>query len=76
MSVNGVSPACNQKSNREPVLKLSERRCAGHAGYAGKKHLADARQSGSGQRVVKYEQRFCNSEFGQLKFTSGEVSWL
>ena len=23
--------------------------------------------SGFGNRVVKYEQRFCNSEFGQLK---------
>jgi uncharacterized protein YceH (UPF0502 family) len=40
-----------------------------------KKHLATP-QSGSGQRVVKYEHRFCNSEFGQLKFTAGELALI
>ncbi|STR40031.1 G20.3 [Klebsiella michiganensis] len=30
--------------------------------------------SGFGNRVTKYEQRFCNSEFGDLKFTPAEVA--
>ncbi|VEC57270.1 Protein of uncharacterised function YceH [Klebsiella aerogenes] len=30
--------------------------------------------SGFGNRVTKYEQRFCNSEFGDLKLSAGEVA--
>ncbi len=30
--------------------------------------------SGFGNRVMKYEHRFCNSEFGDLKFSSAEVA--
>lgn len=30
--------------------------------------------SGFGNRVVKYEQRFCNSEFGQLKLSAAELA--
>ena len=30
--------------------------------------------SGFGNRVTKYEQRFCNSEFGDLKLSSAEVA--
>ena len=30
--------------------------------------------SGFGNRVTKYEQRFCNSEFGDLKLTAAEVA--
>ena len=30
--------------------------------------------SGFGNRVVKYEQRFCNSEFGQLKLSPAELA--
>lgn len=30
--------------------------------------------SGFGNRVTKYEQRFCNSEFGNLKLSAAEVA--
>ncbi len=40
-----------------------------------KKHLVTA-NSGFGQRVAKYEQRFCNSAFGYLKLNSAEVAIL
>lgn len=30
--------------------------------------------SGFGNRVTKYEQRFCNSEFGDLKLSTAEVA--
>jgi len=73
MSLNGVVTACNQKSNREPVMSLSESDVQNTLDMLVKKHQLTA-INGFGSRVVKYEQRFCNSEFGQLKFSSAEVA--
>lgn len=75
MSLNGVVTACNQKSNREPVLSLGESGVQDTLDMLVKKHLVTA-QSGFGNRVVKYEHRFCNTEFGQLKFSSGELALI
>ncbi|MEJ4043519.1 DUF480 domain-containing protein [Erwinia sp. SLM-02] len=73
MSLNGVVTACNQKSNREPVMSLSDSEVQNTLDLLVKKHQLTA-ISGFGSRVVKYEQRFCNSEFGQLKFSPAEVA--
>ncbi|WP_380181632.1 DUF480 domain-containing protein [Kalamiella sp. sgz302252] len=73
MSLNGVVTACNQKSNREPVMTLDETGVQDALDMLAKKHLITT-QSGFGNRVVKYEHRFCNSEFGQLKLSSAEVA--
>ncbi|MCG7779950.1 YceH family protein (plasmid) [Pseudomonas marginalis] len=73
LSVNAVTLACNQKSNREPVLSLSEHDVQDHLDALVKRHYLRT-VSGFGNRVTKYEQRFCNSEFGDLKFTSAEVA--
>lgn len=73
MSLNGVVTACNQKSNREPVMSLSEVNVQETLDGLVKKHLATA-HSGFGHRVVKYEHRFCNTEFGHLTFSSGELA--
>ncbi len=73
MSLNGVLIACNQKSNREPVLSLSEREVQACLDLLVKKHLLSL-QSGLGNRVAKYEQRFCNSTFGDLKLNPAEVA--
>ncbi|MBM7356969.1 YceH family protein [Lelliottia amnigena] len=73
LSVNAVTLACNQKSNREPVLNLSEHDVQDHLDALVKRHYLRT-VSGFGNRVTKYEQRFCNSEFGDLKFTSAEVA--
>ncbi|PRD15614.1 DUF480 domain-containing protein [Pantoea coffeiphila] len=75
MSLNGVVTACNQKSNREPVMSLSDSEVQNTLDLLVKKHQLTA-ISGFGSRVVKYEQRFCNSEFGQLKFSSAEVALI
>lgn len=72
MSLNGVLTACNQKSNREPVMTLDESVVQSTLDLLVKKHLATA-LSGAGNRVVKYEHRFCNTAFGQLKLTPGEL---
>ncbi|KOC87379.1 DUF480 domain-containing protein, partial [Winslowiella iniecta] len=63
MSLNGVVTACNQKSNREPVMSLSENAVQDTLDLLVKKHQLST-LSGFGNRVVKYEQRFCNSAFG------------
>lgn len=73
MSLNGVVTACNQKSNREPVMTLTESDVQNALDLLVKKHQLTS-LSGFGSRVVKYEQRFCNSEFGQLKFSPAEVA--
>jgi len=73
MSLNGVVTACNQKSNREPVMSLSENAVQDTLDLLVKKHQLST-LSGFGNRVVKYEQRFCNSAFGNLKLNSAEVA--
>lgn len=75
LSLNGVVTACNQKSNREPVLNLSEMEVQTQLDELVKKHLVTT-NNGFGQRVSKYEQRFCNSAFGNLQLSSAEVAVL
>lgn len=71
MSLNGVTVACNQKTNREPVMELSDSEVQQTLDFLLKKHLI---RTQSGNRVMKYEHRFCNSEFGNLKFSPAELA--
>ncbi|MFX2596849.1 YceH family protein [Enterobacter roggenkampii] len=73
LSVNAVTMACNQKTNREPVMNLSEHEVQDVLDALVKRHYLRT-FSGFGNRVTKYEQRFCNSEFGDLKLSSAEVA--
>lgn len=73
MSLNGIVMACNQKTNREPVMNLSEREVQETLDELVKRHYLRT-VTGFGNRVTKYEQRFCNSEFGNLKFSPAEVA--
>lgn len=66
MSLNALVNACNQKSNREPVLELKESAVQETVDGLIKKFLVN-RASGHGGRVTKYQHRFCNTEFGTLK---------
>ena len=75
LSLNAVVTACNQKSNREPVMNLTESEVQDELDRLAKKHLVTA-NSGFGQRVAKYEQRFCNSTFGNLQLSSAEIAIL
>jgi len=71
LSLNGLTTACNQKTNREPVMDLSESEVQQTLDLLLRKHLI---RSVSGSRTMKYEHRFCNSEFGNLKFSPAEVA--
>ncbi|AGB78638.1 hypothetical protein D782_2680 [Enterobacteriaceae bacterium strain FGI 57] len=75
LSINGVVTACNQKTNREPVMTLSESDVQEVLDTLVKRHYLRT-VSGFGNRVTKYEQRFCNSEFGDLKLSSAEVALI
>ncbi|QOV65723.1 YceH family protein [Kosakonia pseudosacchari] len=75
LSINGVVTACNQKTNREPVMNLAEHEVQSVLDELVKRHYLRT-VSGFGNRVTKYEQRFCNSEFGDLKLSSAEVALI
>lgn len=72
LSLNALTNACNQKSNREPVLALDEGEVQRTLDALSRKHLVIER-SGFGSRVPKYQQCFCNTEYGSLQFTPVEL---
>src|SRR6201991_4921185 len=73
LSLNALVNACNQKSNRDPVLELDERTVHQTVEDLGGKHLI-VEKSGFGSRVPKYQHRFCNTEYGTLKFDPQELA--
>jgi uncharacterized protein YceH (UPF0502 family) len=73
LSLNALNNACNQKSNRDPVLSVDERTVQESVEGLVKKHLV-LEKSGFGSRVPKYQHRFCNTGFGSLDFTPVETA--
>lgn len=73
LSLNALTNACNQKTNREPVLELSEAEVQQSVDSLMKKYLVSDRSAGYGGRVTKYKHRFCNTEFGSLRFSKQEL---
>jgi hypothetical protein len=53
LSLNALTNACNQKSNREPVLELAEAEVQKSVDALMKKHLVTDRSAGYGGRVTK-----------------------
>jgi uncharacterized protein YceH (UPF0502 family) len=68
LSLNALVNACNQKSNRHPVLELDEREVQAVVDGLIKRQLV-LEKSGFGSRVPKYQHLFCNTQFGSLKFS-------
>jgi uncharacterized protein YceH (UPF0502 family) len=75
LSLNALVLACNQKSNRDPVLELSDRDVQELIDALMRKHMV-IEKSGFGSRVPKYQQRFCNTEFSAQQFTPQERAIL
>jgi uncharacterized protein YceH (UPF0502 family) len=73
LSLNALLNACNQKSNRDPVLELEERAVQQTVDDLGRKHFV-VEKSGFGSRVPKYQHRFCNTEYGTLKLDPQELA--
>ena len=75
LSLNALTNACNQKSNRDPLLDLEEKEVQATIDALTAKHLVLER-SGFGSRVPKYQHRFCNTGFGSLEFSPIETAIL
>jgi uncharacterized protein YceH (UPF0502 family) len=73
LSLNALTNACNQKSNREPFMQLDEAAVKEALDGLSRRHMV-VEKSGFGSRVPKYQQIFCNTEFGSLKFTPQETA--
>ena len=73
LSLNALTNACNQKSNRDPVMNLDEATVQRTLDTLARKHLV-IEKSGFGSRVQKYQHRFCNTEFGTLKLSPQELA--
>ncbi|EJL6396617.1 YceH family protein [Vibrio navarrensis] len=71
LSLNALTNACNQKSNREPVMNLSESDVLDAVDQLIARRLVSD-ESGFNSRVSKYQHRFCNTEFGDLKLSAQE----
>jgi uncharacterized protein YceH (UPF0502 family) len=73
LSLNALVNACNQKSNRDPMMDVAESVVQGTLDGLSKKHFV-VEKSGFGSRVPKYQHRFCNTEYGTLKFSPQELA--
>ena len=73
LSLNALVNACNQKSNRDPVMDLDEPSVQQILDGLSKKHLV-VEKSGFGSRVPKHQHRFCNTEFGSVKLDPQELA--
>ena len=76
LSVNSLTNACNQKTNRDPVLELTEQAVQAALDALLRRHLVSDRSAGYGGRVTKYKHRFCNTDFQPLKFSPQELGIL
>src|SRR4029078_5819828 len=73
LSLNALTNACNQKSNRDPVMALEESEVQQLIDSLVRKHVVMER-SGFGSRVPKHQHCYCNTEFSDLKFTPQELA--
>ena len=73
LSLNALTNACNQKSNRDPVLELREEDVQQLVDGLVRKFLVNE-SGGFGSRVAKYQHRFCNTTYGTLNFSAQELA--
>lgn len=72
LTLNSLTTACNQKSNREPVLSLSDADVQDTVEALIARRLVSD-ESAFNSRASKYQHRFCNTEFGDLKLNEQEL---
>jgi uncharacterized protein YceH (UPF0502 family) len=73
LSLNALLNACNQRSNRDPVMDLDERSLQAVVDVLVRRNLV-IEKSGFGSRVPKYHQIFCNTQFGSLRFSPPQTA--
>src|SRR3984893_12152058 len=73
LSLNALVNACNQKSNREPVMEVDEPTIQATVDTLARKHFV-VEKSGFRSRGPKYQHRLCNTWYGTLKLTAQELA--
>ena len=73
LTLKSLLNACNQKSNRQPVLSISEAELQVALDSLTARHLVN-NCADFNARTAKYQHRFCNTEFGDLHFTDAELA--
>ncbi|MGX9416600.1 YceH family protein [Vibrio sp. WJH972] len=72
LTLNSLTSACNQKSNRDPVMDLSDAEVLDALqGLISRRLVSD--ESSFNSRTSKYQHRFCNTEFGDLQLSEQEL---
>lgn len=71
LTLNSLTTACNQKSNRDPVMALTDSDVLDVVESLITRRLVSD-ESSFNSRVSKYQHRFCNTEFGDLQFSEQE----
>lgn len=75
LTLNALTAACNQKSNREPVLELSEREVQEGLDSLVAQHLVWQRSS-FGSRSAKYAHKFADTLSRTIEFERAELATL
>lgn len=75
LSLNALTAACNQRSNRDPVVDWDEPGVQRIVDGLLRRYLLGS-NSGHGNRVTKYRQRLINAEYGDLKLSERQVGIL
>lgn len=75
LSLNALTNACNQKSNRNPVLELNESLVQDTLDALIKKRLVVPKSS-SGSRVTKFAHRLSNPITNAMDFSAPELAVL
>ncbi|WP_461536304.1 YceH family protein [Spongorhabdus nitratireducens] len=69
LTLNGLTNACNQKSNRDPVMNLSEAEVRTTLNDLIEQLIVREEE---GARVSKFKHRFCNTPFSSLQLSEQE----
>lgn len=75
LTLNALTAACNQKSNREPVLDLDERKVQEGLDALAAQHLVWQRSS-FGSRAAKYAHKFTDTLSRAIEFDRAELATL
>lgn len=75
LSLNALTAACNQKTNRDPVMELNEDTVAETVDALTKKSLVTSRGA-AGSRVTKFAHRFNHRLLDDLEFSRPELALL
>jgi len=73
MTLNTLTSACNQKSSRNPVMKLQPGEVQQTIRLLEAKHLVRCDENFK-SRTEKYAQRFCNTRYSNIQFDDAQLA--